>query len=203
MKKFFLMLLCGVLMLSVFACSEPKKTDPEEAPDWEALLFEYDEWATEYVNFLIAYKKDPTNPVTSAMVGRWPSEIAEWKEQTDAMFAALKDFPTERNAYIKELSRITKRLTDAAGDTVTEAEINTFLSEYNKWADKYVAFFAAHKDDKKSPEYQTGLTELMTESTEWIGKVKTMTERIIDPTLRASFSAETAKIAAKIASANN
>lgn len=108
------MLLCGVLMLSVFACDGKKKEEPKEAPDWESLLFEYDEWATEYVNFLIAYKKDPNNPVTSAMVGRWPDEIADWKEKTDEMFKALKDFPEERSEYSAELNRITKRITDAA-----------------------------------------------------------------------------------------
>ncbi len=114
MKKFLLMLLCGALMLSIFACSEPKKTEPKEAPDWETLLAEYDEWATEYINCLIAFKADPTNPVTLAMMERWPSELAEWKEQTDEMFKALKDFPTERSEYTAELSRITKRITDAA-----------------------------------------------------------------------------------------
>ena len=121
MKKFLLMLLCGILMLSMFACNEEEKPAPEppKAPDWELLIEEYDEWATEYVNFLISFAADPTNPVLSAMVGRWPDEIEEWSNKTADMFKKLNDFPEEQGKFVAELNKITDRIANAGGESET------------------------------------------------------------------------------------
>lgn len=205
MKKYLLMLLCGALMLSFFACGEPKKTEPpkKDPPDWEELIEEYDEWATEYVTFRRAYKANPTNPVIMDSIGRWPNNIKEWGERTAEMLNALKDFKEEKNAYVAELKRISQKLTDIATDEVTSDEVDAFLAEYDAWADEYVAFFEAHKDDKTSQEYRSGLNDLIFETSEWSNKINNMNLRIEDSALLTSFTAEIAKIAGKLWTANN
>ncbi len=204
MKRILTMLLCGALMLTFFACNEPKKSDPpkQDPPEWEELIEEYDEWATEYVNWQKAFKANPNSPVVMDALGRWPNEIAEWIDRTNEMFLALSDFPEEKSAFVAEINRISKEISGGVSDDATSADVDTFLDEYDAWADEYVAFYEAHKDDKVSQEYRDGVNELIFESIDWTNKINNMELRIKDADLKTTFTAGVATIAAKIAAAN-
>lgn len=205
MKKLLLMLLCGALMLSFNACNDEKKPDqPPKAdpPAWEEFIEEYDEWATEYANWQISFKADPNNPVAMDALTRWPSEIEEWNTATAEMLEALKDFKEERAAFIAEVNEISKKITGMDTDEATSDDVQTFLSEYDAWADKYVAFYAAYADNTYSQEYRDGVNNLIFESIDWTSKINVMTSRINDAELLVTFTAGIADIAAKVAGAH-
>ncbi len=204
MKKILLMLLCGALMISIVACNDSKKTEPpkQDPPAWEELIEEYGEWAMEYITFQRAYQANPNSPVIMDSLGKWPNEIKEWGERTHEMFVALNGFKEAQKAYVAELNRISKMIVGGVSGDATKADVDAFIAEYDAWADKYVAFFEAHKDDKTSTEYRDGLNDLIFETCEWSNKVSNMNLRIKDSELLAAFTAEITKISAKIADAN-
>ncbi len=199
MKKILLMLLCGALMLSVFACNEPKKTDPPkmDPPDWEELIDEYDDWASECVNYQASYRRDPDNAVNQNMLKKWPRDIKEWDERIAEMLDELNDFPEETSAYVAELKKISKKLTGIEAETATKEEADALLEEYEAWADRYVAFEEEHKDNKVSQEYKRGLNDFIFELAIWGNKIDNMNLRIEDTETLADFSAEVARIAVK------
>lgn len=206
MKKLLLMLLCGALMLSFVACNDEKKTDtPPKAdpPEWEALIEEYDEWATEYVNWQTAFKADPNSPVVMDALTRWPTEIAEWNTATDEMLEKLKDFKEERAEFIAEVNKISKKITGIDTDEATSDDVEAFLAEYDAWADKYVAFYTDETADKYSQEYKDTVNVLIYESIDWTNKINVMTDRITDADLLVTFTGGVATIAAKVAGAHN
>lgn len=203
MKKIFLTLFCGVIIIfSLFACDKNNDKEPK-APDWRALITEYDAWADEYVIFQTAYRADPTDTELISQLEGWASQLEGWTKKTNDMFNALYDYPSEKNEFTSELSRITKKIVEGITDDVTDAEINALLDEYDAWADDYVAFFEIHKDDRNTAEFNSELTVLMTEMAEWTQKVNDMSARIKDSNKLASFSSKVAVIAEKVASAYN
>ncbi len=198
MKKILLMLLCGALMLSVFACDKQEKTDPPkmDPPDWEELTDEYDEWASECVNYQASYRKDPENPVNQNMLKKWPRDIKDWNERIAEMLDELKDFPEEKSAYIAELKKISKKLTGIEAETATKAEADALLDEYEAWADSYVAFEEAH-DSKVSQEYKSGFNDYVFELAVYGNKINSIKLRLEDAEALADFTAEIARIDAK------
>lgn len=209
MKKILLMLLCGMLMLSLFACggsdkddssnnSEPQKNNqsqkPEvDPPEWEELTDEYDDWASECVNYQSSYRKDPENPVNQNMLKKWPRDIKDWNERTAEMLDELEDFPEEKSEYIAELKKISKKLTGIEAETATKEEADTLLAEYEAWADTYVAFEEAH-DSKVSQEYKRGLRDYIFELAVWGNKINSIKLRLEDTEALADFTSEIARI---------
>ncbi len=205
MKKLLLMLLCGALMLSFVACNDEKKPDqPPKAdpPAWEELIEEYDEWATEYVNWQNFFKEDPNHPVAMDALTRWPDEIEEWIDRTNEMYASLEGFNEERAAFVTEINKISKKISGMDTDEAKSEDVQAFLSEYDAWADEYVAFYAAYAENQYSQEFRDGVNNLIFESIDWTNKINVMTSRINDAELLATFTAGVAASAAKIAGAN-
>ena len=192
MKKILLMLLCGVLMLSVFACDKPKKSEPPkmDPPDWEELTDEYDGWANECVNYRKSYEKDPENPVNQNMLKKWPRDIADWEVRVAEMLEELKDFPEAKSAYIAELKEISKKLTGIEATPATAEEIATFLAEYNTWVDKYVAFEEENKDNKVSEAYKRARNDYVFELAYWGNMAASFNLRIEDAETLNSFNEE-------------
>ncbi len=202
MKKILLMLLCGALMLSVFACDKPKKQNnpPKmDPPDWEELTDEYDDWASECVNYRKSYEKAPDNPVNQNMLKKWPRDIADWEVRVAEMLEELKDFPEEKSAYIAELKNISKKLTGIEATAATQDEIDTFLSEYEAWADEFVAYEKANEDNKVSEAYKSKHNDYVFESAYWGNLKASFNLRIEDADKLSSFNTEVASIEAKIA----
>ncbi len=199
MKKTLLILLCGILMLSTFACNKPKKSEPpkKDPPEWEELIDEYDDWAGECVNYRKSYERDPENPVNQNMLKKWPRDIEDWEVRIAEMLEKLKDFPEEKSAYIAELKKISKELTGVEAATATSEEIGAFLDEYETWADEYVTFEEENKDNKVSEEYKRARNDYIFKSAYWGNMTANFKLRIEDAETLDSFDAEVAKIEEK------
>ena len=201
MKKILLMLLCGALMLSVFACDKPKKSSnpPKmDPPEWEELADEYDDWSRECVNYQASFRKAPDNPVNQNMVKKWPRDIKDWNVRIAEMLDELKDFPNEKKAFIEELKKVSKRLNDADVVEVTADDVEAFLDEYNAWVEGYLAFLEEHKDNKVSEAYKSGLNNLIFETAVWWNKINHVKLGITDAELLDAFSDEAAKLSDKV-----
>lgn len=219
MKKTLLILLCGILMLSLFACdgsnkddsskgNEPPKNNqgqkPEvDPPEWEELIDEYDEWANECVNYRKSYEKDPENPVNQNMLKKWPRDIYDWEQRVAEMFDELKDFSEEKGKFVDELKKISTKLTGVEITPATQEEIDTFINEYKAWADEYVAFEEENKDNKVSQAYKRARNDYVFELAYWGNMTANFNLRIEDADALESFNAEIAKIDEKAATLIN
>ncbi len=93
--------------------------------------------------------------------------------------------------------------TDAENDTETNVEWKQFLEEYEEWVDEYIEITKKYKDNPSDISILSDYTEMMTELADWSTKTEDMEKELSNasPAELAEYSAELARIAAKIAKA--
>ena len=103
----------------------------------------------------------------------------------------------------------TENTSSQTTETVEESSVNSewkqFLKDYEEWVDKYIEITEKYKSNPSDLSILGSYTEMMTELAEW----STKTEEIKKDLEQASsveliqYSAELAKIVAKLAKASN
>lgn len=88
-------------------------------------------------------------------------------------------------------------------DAESNVEWKQFLNEYEEWVDKYIEITKKYKDNPSDMSILSDYTDMMSELTEWTTKTEDMEKELenASPTELAEYSAELARIAAKLANA--
>ena len=86
-----------------------KKADEQPSNNCEQFLKEYDEWTTEYIEFLKEMKADPTNTELATKSLEYASKGTEWAEDWKKLD---KDCVSNRD-FLKKYNDITTKYTKA------------------------------------------------------------------------------------------
>ena len=92
-----------------------------------------------------------------------------------------------------------------SGENNSDAEWKQFINEYEEWVDEYIEITKKYKSNQSDLSILGDYTKMMNELVEWAGKTEEMEKELKEasPAELTEYSAELARIAAKLAKAAN